>query len=312
MEYEESPEIYHLLKAIFNNLSKASSLHTIRFDFLSNAALKAFQENSIEKEIGVLTIYPWVVKQHFTATTWNSIPEYTKKLRGVHIDRTYRHSGCPPIKNDHYKGAVYTTPGLTNLLRSVRSVTELSIDGCADPEYVPLHRFCDGCADLWNNNFRFTRYSHLKSLRLRNVFINSSSLNEFLKNHALLLVEVDFQDVYLTSGPWRKILTTLQSLPLSKVSFANIGQKRAEGTGPQEPLLIRRAAQVSGSKVTAFLDLLLKNTYVCTYRWPYKLVDLEVMEGLEGNVPRQMDEPLWLPTGLYQARNTSPEPSEPW
>lgn len=57
-EYENSPEAYCLLRAIFSQLELATSVHTINIRFLAPSALKALSNSELDKRVFVLAFNP--------------------------------------------------------------------------------------------------------------------------------------------------------------------------------------------------------------------------------------------------------------
>jgi hypothetical protein len=280
-EHINSPEMYHLLRAIFPQLKSATRLETITVDSVAGAVIEAVQDCDLPHQTFVLEFQPREVSMHYPGKDWKTLLESTLIGRRIRI-------AAPPHKcgrrwkSGHYRNSYFSSASLSTLLEATSHAEELELLGCTETWHFPL-KLCHGCADIFDNNIYYVPYPNLCSLSLEYLYIDGFYLNGFLKRHMGTLKHVTLNEVSLTRGSWKHIFRTMR---LGRIHDLKLYHLRQKPNGPP-----RRSYEVyrsywQGVQVTErgldyYLDLLTQNE---TYDSQSKYKDICLPDAVEAAI----------------------------
>lgn len=297
-EWERSPDCYHILKKAFDGLTNATRLKVIELSSAYEMGLAALDHSQFGRRICILKPDAAEIVHDSSATTWSNLTDHTRLVKGLDLN-VY-----PSFHGQHhgYTGEPNYRPELQRLWATTPEVEELTIRGCCDAWFW---RTCHACKYFWRMAVHDKHYGNLRTLTLRQIYVDGGALRSFLARHHQTLTDIDFLDVKLTCGSWRKIFHTLRRASLSSLRLAALYQKPKEGRLIASTYATRRMEryqyiphmriQTLGDNVQLYLGMCIGD-FAVHVDGRYQEVDLPLLEGL--GVSEQSAEEDWVQEGF--------------
>ena len=108
-------------------------------------------------------------------------------------------------------------PQIASFFHGLSSVPRLYLDGCDE---FPRLRFCNACSDVFVYSIMKVPFTHLTTLKIRDMYISGGRLQRFIKQQAHTLKTIEFNCTTLTDGSWKTVARVLKSISgLEELTF---------------------------------------------------------------------------------------------